>query len=329
LKVAQVRNGSQVDLIVDVDDSGSAWNVTDGLSALGASGLAGAITAARTKRVPVVRLLADLAGSSRRPATLDVARGTVAQDGAESSVATPVDAPEAWAAGVTYRRSREARLAESVGANDFYARVYEADRPEIFLKDNNGRRTVGAGQAIGVRGDSASTVPEPEFALVVDASATIVGITLANDVTARDIEGENPLYLPQAKIFTGACALGPAVTLFDSETDHNTLFDINLAVTSSDGEVRYEGACSTRDLNRTFPELVGYLARYNLIADGTVLMTGTGIVPPAEFRLRHGDRVVISSTQLGVLANPVVDVLTSGELASSEVGAESAMEQSA
>jgi 2-dehydro-3-deoxy-D-arabinonate dehydratase len=326
LKVAQVRSGQQVDLIVDVGETGSAWNVTSELSALGVSGLAGAIAYARTTGIPVARLLADLADTSQRPATIDLERGTVTDEVAERSVSTPVDAPEVWAAGVTYKRSREARLAESVGSSEFYAKVYDADRPELFLKDNSGRRTVATNAAIGVRGDSTSSVPEPEFALVVDASARIVGITLANDVTARDIEAENPLYLPQAKIFAGACALGPAVTIFADETDIDAAFDIRLTVTSSDGNVRYEGSCTTEDLNRKFADLVSYLARYNVIEDGTILMTGTGIVPPADFGLRRGDSVSISSTKLGVLTNPVVDVAFSGA-PSAEGGADLQMER--
>jgi 2-dehydro-3-deoxy-D-arabinonate dehydratase len=213
----------------------------------------------------------------------------------------PVAAPETWAAGVTYERSRQARVAESRVEN-VYDLVYEAQRPELFLKDAAGRRTVGPRRPIGVRGDATWSVPEPELALVLDAGGRPLAATIGNDVSSRDIEGANPLYLPQAKIYAGACALGPALLVPD---DWSAPFEIELAVRDAEGAIVFEGATSTASMRRSFDELVDYLARDNPVARGTVLLTGTGLVPPDDVSLQPGHSVTIHVPGIGTLVNPV------------------------
>ena len=224
-------------------------------------------------------------------------------------LALPVEPPEVWGAGVTYERSRDARVAES-GAKDLYMHVYEADRPELFLKDAGCRRTVGPGEALGVRSDSAWNVPEPEIAVVLGAGGTPAGLTIGNDVSSRDIEGTNPLYLPQAKIFAGACALGPAVLVPD---DWEAPLEIRLRISDADGAELFAGETSTARMRRTFPELVEWLLRANPVPPGSVLLTGTGLVPPDDFTLQPGHVVEIHVPGIGTLTNPVVpaeDLLT-------------------
>ena len=222
----------------------------------------------------------------------------------DMSLEVPVAAPEVWAAGVTYRRSREAREAETAASTkDIYSRVYEAERPELFLKDAGGRRTVPSGGTIRVRSDSVWSVPEPELALVLDADGRVVGYTAANDVSARDIEGANPLYLPQAKVYFGSCALGPAVLLARGEAMPS--FAIDLHVIGPDGMTAFEGATSTSAMARSFDDLVRALLRDNVIGDGTVLSTGTGVVPPEAFTLTAGQRVEIRIYGIGTLWNMV------------------------
>jgi 2-dehydro-3-deoxy-D-arabinonate dehydratase len=213
----------------------------------------------------------------------------------------PVAAPETWAAGVTYERSRQARVAES-RVEDVYDLVYEAQRPELFLKDAAGRRTVGPRGTIGVRGDASWSVPEPELALVLDAGGRALAVTIGNDVSSRDIEGANPLYLPQAKVYAGACALGPALLVPD---DWAAPFAIELAVRDAEGAIVFEGSTSTASMRRSFDELVGYLARDNPVARGTVLLTGTGVVPPDDVSLQPGHHVEIHVPGIGTLVNPV------------------------
>jgi 2-keto-4-pentenoate hydratase/2-oxohepta-3-ene-1,7-dioic acid hydratase in catechol pathway len=315
LKTAQIRSSAGVRLLVALDDSGAAWDVSAALASRGSyTGLVGAIACARHSGVPFDVLLAELATESSETVAVDLENGRYSAESTWLPLAAPLDPPEVWAAGVTYRSSREARSEETGGKIDFYDKVYEAERPELFLKDSASRRTSGPHTRIGVRGDSLATVPEPEFALVLDADATVVGITLGNDVTARDIEAQNPLYLPQAKIFTAACAIGPVVTVFDSKVALDDEFDISLTIHTAGGERRFEGSTSTRQLNRSFAELAGYLSRYNVIEDGTVLMTGTGIVPPLDLGLCDGDEVIIASAALGVLTNTAVDVQTNGRM---------------
>jgi 2-dehydro-3-deoxy-D-arabinonate dehydratase len=214
----------------------------------------------------------------------------------------PLVPPETWAAGVTYERSRDARVDESrVEARDVYGLVYDADRPELFLKDARGRRTVGPGAAVGVRADAAWTVPEPELALVLDEGGELLGATIGNDVTARDVEGANPLYLPQAKLFAGACALGPAILVPD---DWSQPFEIEVRLLA-DGEIVYEAATSTSRMRRSFEELASWLVRDNPILAGSVLLTGTGLVPPDDVALAPGQQVEIRIPGIGRLVNPV------------------------
>ncbi len=214
----------------------------------------------------------------------------------------PVDWQEIWAAGVTYLRSRDARMEESQ-EKSVYDRVYEADRPELFLKANIFRAS-GPGEAVGIRGDSTWDVPEPECALVINSAGEIVGYTIGNDVSSRSIEGENPLYLPQAKMFDKGAGLGPVIALA-WEIEDPTNLGISLKITRA-GEVVFEGQSNTNQMHRTFDDLVGYLFRYQSFFHGVFLMTGTGIVPPNEFTLEDGDHVAITIDGIGTLENPVV-----------------------
>lgn len=211
----------------------------------------------------------------------------------------PITPAEVWAAGVTYERSRDARMHES-NEQDVYQRVYEAERPELFFKAT-GARVMGPGAPVGLRADSEWQIPEPEIALVLDEAGGVVGYTLGNDMSSRDIEGENPLYLGQAKIFAGSCAIGPTVVSAAAVEDPYSL-EIEMHITRG-GETVFAGATSTARLHKRFDDLAAYLKRDNWIAPGTVLLTGTGIVPPEEFTLESGDVVEISSDPIGVLRN--------------------------
>jgi 2-dehydro-3-deoxy-D-arabinonate dehydratase len=213
----------------------------------------------------------------------------------------PLVAPETWAAGVTYERSRDARLHESRVAN-VYDLVYDADRPELFLKDAAGRRTVGPGEPIAARADAAWTVPEPELAVVLGAGGLPLAVTIGNDVSSRDIEGANPLYLPQAKIYAGACALGPALLV---PVDWSVAFEIELRIFGPEGEPVFAGQTSTADMRRSLTELIEFLRRDNPVPAGTVLLTGTGIVPPDDLTLAPGQSVEIRIPGIGMLRNPV------------------------
>jgi 2-dehydro-3-deoxy-D-arabinonate dehydratase len=216
-------------------------------------------------------------------------------------VLAPVDQQEVWAAGVTYAWSREARVREAV-AKDVYVKVYEAERPELFFK-STAEKAVGAHDWIGLRGDSGWNVPEPELALALNPAMQIVGYTIGNDVSSRDIEGENPLYLPQAKIYRHACALGPLITLADDQLDPRQL-TIQLTIQRA-GDVVFTGETSTAKLHRPLAQLAAYLGRYNDFPYGALLLTGTGIVPPDDFTLHDGDEVMIEIERLGVLHNVV------------------------
>jgi 2-dehydro-3-deoxy-D-arabinonate dehydratase len=213
----------------------------------------------------------------------------------------PVAPPECWAAGVTYERSRDARIEESE-ARDVYAMVYDADRPELFLKDAGCRRTVGPDEALGVRADSSWTVPEPELVLVLDADGTILGLTAGNDVTARDVEGANPLYLPQAKLFACAGSLGPAVLVPD---DMDAPLEIHLRVWDADDRLVVEASARTTTMRRRPDELVSWLMRDNPVPAGSVLYTGTGVVPPDDVALAPGMRTEVRIPGIGTLRNPV------------------------
>jgi 2-dehydro-3-deoxy-D-arabinonate dehydratase len=223
----------------------------------------------------------------------------------------PIDPPEVWCAGVTYERSREARVAEAV-VKDVYSMVYDAPRPELFLKDTMWRRTVGPGERIGIREDSTWNVPEAEIGLVLGERGQIAGYTIGNDVSSRDIEGANPLYLAQAKVYAGACSLGPAVLASSAAPP---VFEITLRIVDEWGDEVLTETASTGAMRRSFDELVGWLLRDNPVPPGSVLLTGTGIVPPDSFTLLPGHRVEITVPGIGTLANRVA---LAGELASAE-----------
>jgi 2-dehydro-3-deoxy-D-arabinonate dehydratase len=221
---------------------------------------------------------------------------------ASVSLKAPIDRQEVWAAGVTYLRSRDARMEES-SQRDVYDRVYEADRPELFLKATP-NRVSGPGQAIAIRGDSDWDVPEPELVILLNARGELVGYTIGNDVSSRSIEGENPLYLPQAKVYSRCAALGPAVVTIDELPDVSNL-TIELTIRRG-GTKLFQDTTVTSQLHRTIPDLIAYLLRNNEYPAGVFLMTGTGIVPPSEFTLQNGDEVTIRIDGIGSLVNPVV-----------------------
>ena len=214
----------------------------------------------------------------------------------------PIDRQEVWAAGVTYLRSRDARMEES-SQRDVYDRIYDADRPELFLKATP-NRVSGPGEPIAIRGDSGWDVPEPELVVLVNAHGEVVGYTIGNDVSSRSIEGENPLYLPQAKVYSSCAALGPVVVTIDEVPDVSNL-EIQLTI-RRDGTQLYQGSTATSQLHRSLSDLVEYLLRHNEFPAGVFLMTGTGIVPPSEFTLQDGDEVTIRIEGIGSLVNPVV-----------------------
>jgi 2-dehydro-3-deoxy-D-arabinonate dehydratase len=213
---------------------------------------------------------------------------------ADGALLPPIEPQhEVWACGVTYMRSREAREAEST-VRDVYARVYDAERPELFFK-SIGWRAVGHTMPIRVRVDSKWNVPEPELTLVINAGREIVGYTVGNDVSSRDIEGENPLYLPQAKVYDGACAVGPGIVL----TPAASLKDLEIKLSLvRDGKIVFEGQTRTSTMKRTIEELAEYATRESDFPRGLFLMTGTGIVPPMEFSMQRGDTVRITIGQL-------------------------------
>jgi 2-dehydro-3-deoxy-D-arabinonate dehydratase len=217
-------------------------------------------------------------------------QGSVVSQAADGRLLAPIDATgEVWAAGVTYLRSRDAREAES-SVRDVYAKVYDAARPELFFKAS-GWRVAGHKMPIRIRGDSRWNVPEPELTLVINAHGEIVGFCAGNDVSSRDIEGENPLYLPQAKIYDGSCALGPGIQLCDVETLRG--LEIDLLVMRG-GDAIVTGATRTSRIKRPLAELVGFLRKELEFPDGVFLMTGTGVVPPDDFSLQAGDLVRIT-----------------------------------
>ncbi|MBW3631936.1 MAG: fumarylacetoacetate hydrolase family protein [Chloroflexi bacterium] len=218
------------------------------------------------------------------------------------TLTAPIDQQEVWAAGVTYSRSRDARMEES-SQKDVYDRVYDADRPELFLKATP-NRVSGPGEPVAIRSDSSWDVPEPELALCVNARGEIVGYTIGNDVSSRTIEGDNPLYLPQAKVYSQCAALGPIVATVDELPDASNL-EIQLTILR-DGAELFTGSTATSHMHRTLSDLLSYLMRNNEFPAGVFLMTGTGIVPPSEFTLQNGDEVTIRIEQIGSLVNPVV-----------------------
>ena len=218
---------------------------------------------------------------------------------------TPVESQEIWAAGVTYLRSKQARMEESDFSARAYDHVYEAARPEIFFKAVP-EKVVSPGEAVGIRRDARWNVPEPELTLVVNSSGSLVGFTIGNDMSSRDIEGENLLYLPQAKIYTGSCAIGPWMVVGTVEDDARQ-WTIRLEIQRGDAIV-FAGETRVDQIKRKFGELIEYLFRSQTFPRGAMLLTGAGIVPPDAFTLAAGDRVRISISGIGTLENPVTVV---------------------
>jgi len=217
----------------------------------------------------------------------------------------PVERQEVWAAGVTYLRSKSARMEESDFSASAYDRVYAAERPELFFK-SLAEKVVAPGGQVGIRRDATWNVPEPELALVLNSRGEIVGHTIGNDMSSRDIEGENLLYLPQAKTYHRSCALGPWIVLGTTEAQARE-WDIRMAIHRA-GENVFAGETSVGQIKRRFDELAGYLFRSQCFPHGAVLLTGTGIIPPEQFTLHEGDRVRIEVTGIGGLQNTVTVV---------------------
>jgi 2-dehydro-3-deoxy-D-arabinonate dehydratase len=217
-------------------------------------------------------------------------------------LSAPIGTQEVWAAGVTYLRSRDARIDESkdAGGGTFYDRVYDAARPEIFFKATP-HRVVGPGGKVRIRSDSKWNVPEPEVALAINREGRIFGYTIGNDMSSRDIEGENPLYLPQAKVYDACCGLGPGLVVREP-LPRETSIDLQIV---RGGATAFSGATSLTQMKRQFDELAGYLFRDNSFPQGCYLLTGTGIIPAGEFTLNAGDEIRITVAGLGTLANIV------------------------
>ena len=221
----------------------------------------------------------------------------------DAELLAPVGKQEVWAAGVTYYRSRSARIEESkdAGGGSFYDRVYQADRPELFFKATP-HRVVGHGGGVRIRRDSQWNVPEPELTLVITATGKISGYTIGNDMSSRDIEGENPLYLPQAKTYDKSCALGPGILVTGHPLPPTT--EIALEIIRQ-GETVFSGATALTEMKRTLPGLVEFLYRESSFPDGCFLMTGTGVVPPDSFTLQSADEIRITIEPIGTLVNKV------------------------
>ena len=213
----------------------------------------------------------------------------------------PIGNQEVWAAGVTYHRSRNARIEESKGGGDFYDRIYSAERPELFFKSMP-HKVVGPLGKVKIRSDASWSVPEPELALLVSPNAEIVGYTIGNDMSSRDIEGLNPLYLPQAKVYDGSCGLGPCVLVQKERMSRSTTIRMDIV---RDGEVSFSGTTALTELKRELETLVEYLFRNHTFLHGCYLLTGTGIVPPDAFTLQAQDEIRISIDGIGMLINTV------------------------
>jgi 2-dehydro-3-deoxy-D-arabinonate dehydratase len=229
-------------------------------------------------------------------------RATQRRPLSEAALLPPIDRQEVWAAGVTYRRSRAARMEESEAAASCYDRVYVSPRPELFFKATP-HRVAGTGQPLRIRRDAAWNVPEPELTLVLNSRLSIVGYTIGNDMSSRDIEGENPLYLPQAKVYDACCGLGPWIVLADDFDA--TGAEIELTVRRS-GKPVFAGGTNTDQMARTGEELVQWLGRDHSFPTGAFLLTGTGIVPDPDFTLAAGDEIEIRIAGIGTLRNTVV-----------------------
>lgn len=221
----------------------------------------------------------------------------------DGDLLAPIGNQEVWAAGVTYLRSRAARMAESkdAGGGDFYDRVYSAERPELFFKSQP-HKVVGPGGAVGLRSDAKWSVPEPELVLVIDPKGQIVGYTIGNDMSSRDIEGQNPLYLPQAKTYNRSCALGPGILVSHKRLPDTTR--ITIAIVRG-GKAAFAGETTLAQMKRKPQELAHYLYLDQTFPYGAFLLTGTGIVPPDSFTLERGDVIWIGIDGIGTLVNPV------------------------
>jgi 2-dehydro-3-deoxy-D-arabinonate dehydratase len=267
----------------------------------------GVLDAGAVRPVPGVDSMADLLAKdlAGARAAVEAAAEQPAVPVGDVRLLPPVDGlTEVWASGVTYERSMDARVEESL-TQDIYSRVYAAERPELFFK-SVAWRVVTDGEPIAVRPDSALTVPEPELAAVVTATAEVFGYTVCDDVSSRDIEGENPLYLPQAKVYAGSCALATGIRPAWEVADPAAL-DIAVRVTRA-GTTVFGGKTSTARMRRSVPDLVWHLVRAQDFPAGAVLSTGTGIVPDLEFTLLDGDVVEVTVQDVGTLTNPVVTV---------------------
>jgi 2-dehydro-3-deoxy-D-arabinonate dehydratase len=220
----------------------------------------------------------------------------------DASLLPPIDRQEVWAAGVTYLRSQSARMEESESAASCYDLVYSSPRPELFFKATP-HRVVGPGQPLRIRADSTWDVPEPEITLVLNSRVALAGFTIGNDMSSRDIEGQNPLYLPQAKVYDACCGLGPCVTLAGKMPHYDTI-EIRLVIRRAGGVV-FEGTTSVAKMARSFDDLIQWLGRENSFPGGVFLLTGTGIVPDRDFTLQAGDVVSISIDGIGTLTNPI------------------------
>ncbi|RRJ33789.1 fumarylacetoacetate hydrolase family protein [Halocatena pleomorpha] len=290
-RLSDEEHGSRSGSLVVIDDDDDAYDLTTASDDLGSfTELARAANACNQS----IDAIARSRISDADPRDLDTI---------DTNALLPVVPDEVWAAGVTYRISEQARTAES-GKPEVYIDVYDSERPELFLKAT-ASRTVGPGDAIGVRGDSEWDVPEPELGIVLHRGE-VVGYTIGNDVSSRDIEGENPLYLPQAKVYDRCCSLGPCVASPDVVGDPH---DLTMSLTiERDDEVVYEETTSTSEMVTTCDQLVEYLRQHNSLPETLVLLTGTALVPPETFTLHEQDQVTIDIDRIGRLVNDTVVV---------------------
>jgi 2-dehydro-3-deoxy-D-arabinonate dehydratase len=260
----------------------------------------------RARLIPEYTLYDLICRAEKEAAPLTrLAKGLVSSLREDISPIIPVHPKEVWACGCTYETSASFRDAEHGTREGFYAQVYKGERPEIFFK-GTARVCVGPGKNIGIRADSKFTAPEPELAVVLGGEGKVLGYTLANDVSAWDIERENPLYLPQSKLYTGCCALGPVIVSADEIADPYSL-EITCTVERG-GSTIFSESASTSRLSRKIPELIAYLLRSNPVPAGSVLLTGTGIIVREDCALQAGDVVTISNPQIGELRNTAVIV---------------------
>jgi 2-dehydro-3-deoxy-D-arabinonate dehydratase len=265
----------------------------------------GAVQLLELSRAPDCRSLADILHAADPVGLVEQITDRRAEALSSDAVVflAPIDRQEVWAAGVTYKRSQVARMEESEHGASHYDLVYSADRPELFFKATP-HRVSGPGEPVRVRKDSEWSVPEPEFTLAISPAGRIVGYTIGNDMSARDIEGENPLYLPQAKVYRQCCGLGPCVLLATEPLDLAAT-SITLSIQRDGAEV-FGGQTDLSQLNRPLPEIAGWLLKENGFPEGAFLLTGTGIVPPDDFTCADGDVVRISIAGIGDLINPIV-----------------------